>query len=188
METQIKSFYKGPQGIKFVTIFGYATKGVPALEINGVGKLSKNIKEKLIFITRTRKLPIPLRRFVICVDLNELNDQNLSNLKWLEFPLLLMFWYLAGMVPISKLDDCLCAGWLQANGKIFQMNLPSKFGLQVQQHFSQREYEDLKLIHLPQNSDNPFWLIESKLLLEHIPNLEFYIDNSSLMPKKSLIT
>ena len=68
MDTQIKSFYKSPQGIKFVTIFGHATKGVPALEINGVGKLSKNIKEKLIFITRTRKLPIPLRRFVICVD------------------------------------------------------------------------------------------------------------------------
>jgi hypothetical protein len=43
METQIKAFYKTPQGIRFVTLFGYASKGVPALEINGFGKLSKNI-------------------------------------------------------------------------------------------------------------------------------------------------
>ena len=188
METQIKSFYKGPQGIKFVTIFGYATKGVPALEINGVGKLSKNIKEKLIFITRTRKLPIPLRRFVICVDINELNDQNLTSLKWLEFPLLLMFWYLAGMVPISRLDDCICAGWLKADGSIFQMDLPINFGNQVRREYSKSSVEEIKLIHLPQKFDNPFWLIDTTLLLEHIPKLDFYIDNSSLMPKNSLMT
>ena len=47
METEIKSYIKTKTGIKVITIFGYASRGVPGVEINGVGKLSKNIKEKL---------------------------------------------------------------------------------------------------------------------------------------------
>ena len=82
METQIKAFYKTPQGIKFVRVFGFSTKGVPSLEINGLGKLSKNVKEKIIYLTRTRKLQIPMRRFVICLDLNELSEKDVNHLKW----------------------------------------------------------------------------------------------------------
>ena len=146
METQIKSFYKTPQGIKFVTIFGYTSRSIPSLEINGVGKLSKNIKEKLIFVTRTRRLNIPQKRFVICVEVNELNDHRPEHLKWLEFPLLLMFWYLSGLIPISKLDDCITSGMVNSNGEIIHLGVPDNFATMLFSHFNQEEMKQLKLI------------------------------------------
>lgn len=183
METQVKAYYSSPEGLKFVTIFGYTTKGVPGLEINGIGKLSKNVKEKLIFLTRSRKLPLPLRRFVICVDVNDLSEQKIENLKWLEFPLLLMFWFLGGMIPISKLNDCLCSGWIAANGNIYQMPKESNLYHLAQQEFTQENLAELKIIHQPEYGDDAFWLIESSLLLEHIPRLKFCIDHSVQLKK-----
>ena len=193
METQIKAYYQTPQGIKFVTIFGYATKGVPSLEINGVGRLSKNIKEKIIFLTRTRKLKVPLRRFVVCVDLNELNQQGEQHLKSLEFPILLLYWFLCGLVPICKLDDCLASGWLKANGEIYQMQTPLSFIQSYKKNFDLVEQKNLKLIGGSQGSNLNLCLIESSLLLEHIENLKFktepniYIERASAIPLKSFI-
>lgn len=176
METQIKALYKTPHGIKFVTIFGYASKGVPSLEINGAGKLSKNIKEKLIYVTRIRRLPIPLRRFVICLDLNELNVQSTQNLKWLEFPLLLTYWYLSGLIPIGKLDNCIASGWLKTNGEIFQMELPSSFKDAFREAFNPIEQKSMKLISFYNENGGALDIIDSSLLLEHIPNLNFKVD------------
>ena len=176
METQVKAFYRTPQGVKFVTIFGYATKGVPSLEINGAGKLSKNIKEKIIYLTRIRKLSVPLRRFVVCVDLNELKDQHVHSLKWLEFPLLLVYWYLCGLIPISKLDDCLCSGWLKTNGEIFHMQTPENLRSLMNQEFESGEKENLKLVGIEGAQMDDFYSIDTNLLLEHIPELKFKLD------------
>ena len=191
METQIKAFYHTPQGVKFVTIFGYATKGVPSLEINGVGRLSKNIKEKIIYITRTRKLRVPLRRFVICVDMNEINMQSDQYLKALEFPILLLYWYLCELVPIRKLDDCLTSGWLKANGEIYQLRAPANFVQNHEKYFDLTDKNSLKLIGPASRGDNlDLCLIESSLLLEHIENLKFkldYIESDSAIPLKSCI-
>lgn len=176
METQIKAFFQTPQGIKFVTLFGYASKGVPSLEINGVGKLSKNIKEKIIFLTRTRKLKIPLRRFVVCVDINELNQIGEQYLKSLEFPILLLYWYLCGLVPIRDLNDCLTSGWIKANGEIFQTEVPSNFQRSYKDYFNFEERRELKLIGPPQNHNVDICLIESSLLLEHIEKLKFKLE------------
>ena len=173
METQIQSFYRTSQGVKFISLFGYATKGVPGLEITGVGKLSRNMREKIIFLSRSRRLPIPLRRYVLCVDVNELGDQSSESLKWLEFPMLLLYWHMAGLVPISKLDDCLCSGHLKTNGEITQMNLGNRFTALVEKQFSQTSIRDLKIIDSPTQGENPLWLIESALLLEHIEGLHF---------------
>lgn len=197
METQIKAYYQTPQGVKFVTIFGYATKGVPSLEINGAGRLSRNIKEKVIFITRTRKLSIPLRRFVICVDLNEVSRQEEPYLKALEFPILLLYWYLSGLIPIRNLNDCLASGWLKANGEIFQLKTPLRFLKSYKEYFDPIEQKSLKLIGPAQNDNLNLCLIESSLLLEHIPNLKFkldfqseaqsYMESDSAIPLKSFI-
>jgi hypothetical protein len=190
METQIKALYKTPQGIKFVTIFGYASKGVPSLEINGAGKLSKNIKEKLIYFTRLRKLPIPLRRFVVCLDLNELNIQSTQNLKWLEFPLLLTYWYLCGLIPIKKLDNCIASGWIKTNGEIFQMDLPASFKDVFRESFNPIEQKSMKLISVYNKHGGALDIIDSSLLLEHIPNLNFkvdYIERASAIPTNSLM-
>ncbi|MAX67187.1 MAG: hypothetical protein QF441_00900 [Bacteriovoracaceae bacterium] len=188
METQLKAFYKTPQGIKFVTIFGYATKGVPSLEINGVGKLSKNIKEKIIYMTRIRKLNVPMRRFVICLDLNEVNMHDAHHLKWLEFPLLLSYWYLCNLIPIKKLDNCIAAGWLKTNGEIIQMGLPNSFLDAFKANFNPIEQKNLMLINL--TYFQYVKTIDSSLLLEHIPKLKFrldYMESSSAIPTNSFI-
>lgn len=173
METQIKSFYRTSKGIKFVSLFGYATKGVPSLEVHGVGKLSRNMKEKMIFLSRNRQLTIPLRRYVLCVDGNELTELKAEDLKWLEFPLLLLYWHMAGLVPISTLEDCLCSGWIKTNGEIVQMNLPPRFSQIVAKEFEDNSIENLKLIDTPQVSKHSLLFIEPQLLLEHIQKLSF---------------
>lgn len=189
METQVKAFYHTPQGIHFVTIFGYATKGVPSLEINGVGKLSKNIKEKLIYITRMRKLNIPLRRFVICVEINELGHEHKEYLKWLEFPLLLTYWYLCGLIPIKCLDNCLTSGWIRSNGIIYQAGYLDDLFHSLKEYTDPVERRSLMLIHQGQCLV-PLKQINTELLLEHIPNLNFridYIESASATPAKPFI-
>lgn len=180
METQIKALYRSPSGIKTVTIFGYATKGVPSLEINGVGKLSKNIKEKLIYLTRIRRLKIPMRRFVICVDQNELIDMSSQSIKWLEFPLLLLYWHLSGLVPIGKLDDCMTSGWIKTNGDINHLRLPKDFENIIKRDLNSLELENIKLVGL--RKDSVSQVICSNELLEHIPNLNYYIESDSAIP------
>lgn len=117
METQLQSCYFTKKGPFLVTLFGYATKSVPGLEINGLGKYGKTIKEKIVFVTRSRQLQIPLKRFVLNVEIgDELGDLESSSVKWLEYPLLLHYWYLAGLLPITKLDNCLAVGSLSPSG------------------------------------------------------------------------
>lgn len=119
METQLQTCYFTKKGPSLITLFGYATKSVPGLEINGLGKYGKSIKEKIVFITRTRQLQIPLKRFVLNVEVtDELGDLESSAVKWLEYPLLLHYWYLAGLLPISKLDNCLAVGSLTPSGEV----------------------------------------------------------------------
>lgn len=119
METQLHSCYFTKKGPVPITLFGYSTKSIPGLEINGLGKFGKSIKEKIIYITRTRHLQIPLKRFVLNVELNDgLGELEYSSVKWLEYPLLLHFWFLAGLLPISKLDDCLALGSITPSGVV----------------------------------------------------------------------
>lgn len=119
METQLQSCYFTKKGPHLITLFGYATKSVPGLEINGLGKYGRAIKEKIVFVTRTRGLQIPLKRFVLNVELSdELGDLESGAVKWLEYPLLLHYWFLAGLLPISKLDNCCAIGSLAPSGLV----------------------------------------------------------------------
>ena len=119
METQLQSCYITKKGPVLVSLFGYASKSVPGLEINGLGKYGRGIKEKVVFITRARSLPVPLKRFVLNVELgDELGDIEGSSVRWLEYPLLLHYWFLAGLLPISTLDNCLALGALNPGGVV----------------------------------------------------------------------
>ncbi len=121
METQLQSCYFTKKGPTVVTLFGYSTKSIPGLEINGLGKYGKTIKEKIVFVTRTRQLQIPLKRFVLNVEISdELGDLEGSAVKWLEYPLLLHYWFLAGLLPITRLDNCLAVGSLTPSGEVIE--------------------------------------------------------------------
>jgi hypothetical protein len=166
METQLQSCYLTKKGPSLVTLFGYSTKSVPGLEINGLGKYGKFIKEKIVFITRARGLQIPLKRFVLNVEISDdLGDLESSSVKWLEYPLLLHYWFLAGFIPISKLDNCFAIGSVTPSGIIEEP---------ISQDFIELcEGQNLHLISSVNEVKSPMGFIDARELLGQIMHLEF---------------
>lgn len=165
METQLQTCYFTKKGPVLITLFGYATKSVPGLEINGIGKYGKSIKEKIVFVTRTRGLQIPLKRFVLNVELSDdLGDLESASVKWLEYPLLLHYWFLAGLLPISKLDNCFAVGSLNPSGVVEEPLNDMVVDLC-----------DLNSLHLISSSGihSANGIIDGKDLFGQIANLEF---------------
>jgi hypothetical protein len=167
METQLQSCYFTKKGPSLITLFGYATKSVPGLEINGLGKYGKAIKEKIVFVTRTRQLKIPLKRFVLNVEISdELGDLESSSVKWLEYPLLLHYWFLAGLLPITKLDNCLAVGSLTPSGDV--MEPINNLVIDLCEEFN------LHLIASIPEVETPQGVIDGKELFGEIAELQFY--------------
>lgn len=171
METQLQSCYFTKKGPTIVTLFGYATKSIPGLEINGIGKYGRTIKEKIVFITKTRGLQIPLKRFVLNVELtDDLGDLESSSVRWLEYPLLLHYWFLAGLLPISKLDNCLAVGSLTPSGIVEEpisnviVDLCDEY--------------NLHLISSTGDVNSPRGVIDGKDLFGAITNLDFRMRES----------
>lgn len=125
METQLKSVIITDRGPKPISVFGYANNGLPGLEIIIPGVNTKRLKEKFIFLTKARKLPIPLKRYLICAETRDItkHDQYES----LELSMLILFWHLAGLIPIMNLSDCFCAGTVTSTGKISHLNFTQDF-------------------------------------------------------------
>lgn len=166
METQLQSCYFTKKGPELITLFGYATKSVPGLEINGIGKYGKAIKEKIVFVTRSRGLQIPLKRFVLNVELSdELGDLESSSVKWLEYPLLLHYWFLAGLLPISKLDNCFALGSLNPSGLVEEPLTDLVVDL--------CDRNNLHLISSSAGIQSANGIIDGKDLFGQIANLEF---------------
>lgn len=166
METQLQSCYFTKKGPFLVTLFGYSTKSVPGLEINGLGKYGKGIKEKIVFVTRSRNLQVPLKRFVLNVELSDdLGDLESASVKWLEYPLLLHYWFLAGLLPISKLDNCLAVGSLSPSGLVEEPlnDLVVKLC----------EHNDLHLISSVGMIASPNGVIDGKDLFGQVTDLNF---------------
>lgn len=173
METEIRSFINSSLGTKIVDIFGYSTRGIPGVEIHGMGKSGKNVKEKIIYITRARKIRVPTRRIVINIENWDINDRTAAgSMVWLEYPVLLLYWYLSGVLPIKRLDDCIASGRLQAHGEIIHGQVPSDLLSRLSKIFNPIQLRQLKLIGNGTQSCG-LWNIDSSLLLEHIPELKF---------------
>lgn len=166
METQLQSCYLTKKGPVLITLFGYSTKSVPGLEINGIGKYGKAIKEKIVFVTRTRGLHIPLKRFVLNIELSdELGDLEGSAVRWLEYPLLLHYWFLAGLLPISKLDNCLAIGSLNPSGVVEELICPEIIHL--------CEKNELHLISSSKGLESPNGIIDGRDLFGEVADLNF---------------
>ncbi len=106
-------------------IFGYTTKGLPGLEIIGMGSRGRLIKEKFIYLARHHGSRMPMRRYVLCVEAS--SCLHAETRKWLEFPLLVLFWSLTGALSIKKLDDCFASGQVSVRGMITHFDLPQEF-------------------------------------------------------------
>ncbi|MBF0359768.1 MAG: hypothetical protein HQK49_02100 [Oligoflexia bacterium] len=119
METRIKGVYLSKKGPSIIDIYGYSSKGLPGIDLIGIGRKGQNIREKFIYISKCRKLSIPLKRYALCIEDNcsiKLKDED--GIGWLELPLLLLFWCLAGVVSINNLERCFAAGKVMVDGKI----------------------------------------------------------------------
>jgi hypothetical protein len=164
METQIHSYAFSKRDACRVTLFGYATKSLPGLEINGLGRYGKTLKEKIIFLTRVRQLPVPLKRFVISTEYDLEQDPEL--LRWLDVPVLLLYWYLAGLVPMGRLDNCLAVGHISPAGVIVGRKIDR--GL-----VAVAQAEELLLLGPVGPQEEEVLWIDARELLAHIPGLRF---------------
>jgi hypothetical protein len=128
MQTEIQTFLCQQSNYRQVNIFGYCSNGVPGLNIIGLSHLGRTVKEKFIFLTRERQIQLPLKKYVICVEQNDLKDKHSkSELKWLELPMLLIFWSLADVIPIRNMSNCLASGYVLSNGTIVHNQIPIEF-------------------------------------------------------------
>lgn len=126
-QARIKGVYPIRAGHKVVDIFGHSSRGIPGIQIVGLGKLGNTIKEKLIYLTRMQNVKFPFKRFVLCLEKYEDNKEISSeDFRWLELPLLITFWSLAGLLPIAKLEDCITSGTISVSGEVTCMPIPDE--------------------------------------------------------------
>ncbi len=119
MESRLTAIIPAKVSFRAWPLFAYSTKGMPGLEIVGLGKNGRFFKEKLIYLSRFYRLRIPHRRYVLCV---ESSDTCSPQYAYLELPLAILFWHLAGIVPMRKLEDCCCGGMIGLDGRITHLD------------------------------------------------------------------
>jgi len=147
MNMRTKSLY--PFGGVYcpVDIFGYSSKGIPGIEIVGVGRHARSMKEKFVYLSRTKQLKFPMRRYVLCVE-GELEGKKFKDeeYRYLELPLLVMLWSLTGHLPFRQLDDCFAAGKVSVEGEVSVLNLNSVEQNLLNDLFNLNEDQSLKII------------------------------------------
>ncbi len=105
-------------------LFCYSSHGLPGLEIVGLGVRARALKEKVIYLTKHAGHKVPLKRYVICLDrpLRKGEDE-----AFFELPIILLYWAMAGFVPIKRLTDCLCSGSVDTRSQVFLPDLSEPF-------------------------------------------------------------
>jgi hypothetical protein len=160
-----------------VELFGYDSKGMPGIEILGLGTYGRTVKEKFVFLTKSLGLKIPLRRYVLSVDDKVLRDIKKKDYVYLEFPLLILYLSLAEIIPIKNLSDCFTCGSVQVLGLVVQPDLSHNDLLAVKTYL-QNSYlshiESLKFItHVPADLPNKMHFLDSKEIFSSMPALKF---------------
>ena len=147
MNMRTKSLYPYAGQYCPVDIFGYASNGIPGIEIVGVGKYARTMKEKFIYLSREKKLKFPLKRFVLCVE-GEIEGKKFKDeeYRYLELPLLIMLWSLTGHLPLQQLEDCFASGKISVEGEVTELNLSESEQKQLGELFNLPEDQSLKVI------------------------------------------
>ncbi|MAW07486.1 MAG: hypothetical protein CME61_04305 [Halobacteriovoraceae bacterium] len=112
MENQLHSAIEHRGKIFALKVYGYATRGIPGVEIVGLGNEGRTLKEKIIFLIKSKRLGISRKRIIISVDFNERPIGKLSASE-LEIPIFILFLSLNGNLKLKNLSDCFCAGTLK---------------------------------------------------------------------------
>ncbi len=147
MNMRTKSLYPYAGQYCPVDIFGYASNGIPGVEIVGVGKHARSMKEKFIYLSREKKLKFPMKRFVLCVE-GELEGKKFKEeeYRYLELPLLMMLWSLTGHLPLQQLEDCFAAGKISVEGEVTALALTENEQKNLIDLFKLNDDQSLKII------------------------------------------
>lgn len=147
MNIRTKSIYPHGGTLNAVDLFGYVSHGVPGLEIVGLGKHGRGIKEKFIYLTREYKLRLPKRRFVICVE-GEMEGKKFKNeeYRYLELPMLLILWTLSGHLPFKTLEDCFSSGKVSIDGEVESIDLNVDLQSKIPELLDLEEDQAVKII------------------------------------------
>lgn len=104
-------------------LFAYSSKSLPAIEIIGMGKRGKIIKEKIIYWLKTRNIRLPSKRYVLCLEtFQRLNFDDEESVRWLELPSLILLLVLGDLIQLLQVDRCFCAGHLGLKGNYYLPN------------------------------------------------------------------
>lgn len=175
MQTRIKAIYPYQDHYKIVEPFGYATKGIPGLDIVISGKNGKMMKEKFIFLTKSAGLRLPLKHYVLCLE----EDIKEEALAWLELPLFVLYLSLAEVLPIHHLEDCLCSGRVYPSGRLSSLLYPETL-----LEFLGKEHGEDKILssHKILGVNHQFPL---EVLFEEMPHFHF-AQEKAISPKERM--
>ena len=120
--SSMKGLYFRGKKISKINIFGYSNNGLPGIEILGLGRNGRTLKEKFIYLFRSQNRTIPLKRFVLVVEgLESVKKILWQDFRWLELPIYLLLCSLCKFIPIKKLDNCLAVGKVDIDGQIISL-------------------------------------------------------------------
>ncbi|PIP95211.1 MAG: hypothetical protein COW00_13755 [Bdellovibrio sp. CG12_big_fil_rev_8_21_14_0_65_39_13] len=103
-------------------IFGYANRGVPGIEIIGLGQQGRSLKEKMIYLNKLNGWDIPLRKYLLCLESEEWELVKKGDRRNIELPLWLLYLKLAGKIKMRTMKDVIAAGKISSRGEIECIN------------------------------------------------------------------
>lgn len=112
---RLKVYLPGSHQGELYDLFCYSSHGLPGLEIVGLGTRARALKEKIVYLTKSLKLKIPLKRYVVCLD--QMVHKNERD-EFFELPILILYWAMAGILPVVHLRDCLCSGKISSKALV----------------------------------------------------------------------
>lgn len=171
---RLKALYPETNSIGETEVYGYCSKGLPGLEIVGLGSFGRTLKEKIIFLSKQFGIKIPLKRYVLCIDLPAQlkKEKSVEDCRWFELPILILFWTLSGNLELENLDNCIAIGKVQVSGTILCPSL---------ENYNVGENKESKIlapsfVDIPENS----YLIPLEELLKSAGANEFKYQLSKL--------
>ncbi|MDH4466626.1 MAG: hypothetical protein QE271_01095 [Bacteriovoracaceae bacterium] len=130
-QARLNAFSLQKKELERITFFGHTSHGVPGLEIVGLGNYGKILKEKIVFLSKSRNLKFPLLRYVICKEgIQGLTSQKIDQefIEWFDLPIFILYLSLGQQIQISRLSDCITHGKIRPCGEIIQSHqVESKF-------------------------------------------------------------
>ena len=129
------------QNQQVLGLYAYASNGLPGLEILGLpAAQGKCLKEKVVYLGRELGLTFPPKRYMISVEGREsVTRQERDGLKYLELPIIFLFWTMTGYLNLRRPQDCLISGHVGLDGKIHPPPIRPHFWKNLDQLMSARK-------------------------------------------------